>query len=85
MDPSTIDTFANSITALEKNIENLENEADALSNIDIESTPKAGTAAYEALNKALQKTGKSMSDYIKMSAKDKIKTIGNAQINNLQN
>jgi hypothetical protein len=51
----------------------------ALNSIDITEMPMAGTAAYEALSKALKNAGKSMLEYSKMSQKERAQALGDAK------
>ena len=79
-----IDEKGNSIKVLTSNLQQLETEINALNAIDVTKRPKEGTVAYEALNKALTKTGKSFSDYQKMSSKQRVLYIGAAKKSLLQ-
>lgn len=79
-----IDKKGNSIKVLTYNLQQLETEINALNAIDVTKMPKSGTAAYEALNKALTKTGKGLSDYQKMSSKERVLQIGVAKRSLLQ-
>jgi hypothetical protein len=69
---SNTNSFANSIKVLTTNLDKLKTELNSLNSIDVTKMPKKGTAAYEALNKALTKMGKSFSDYQKMSSKQRV-------------
>lgn len=83
---STSDTnsSANLIKVLTTNLDKLKTELNSLNSIDVTKMPKKGTAAYEALNKALTKMGKSFSDYQKMSSKQRVLQIGAAKRSLLQ-
>lgn len=79
-----VDEFSNSITKLSTELSTLENEFNALNSIDISEVPKAGTQAYKALSTSLEKTGKTMSDYRRMSEKDRIKALSKAKQDSLE-
>ena len=81
---SSVDVFGNSIKILTQDLNTLNNEFNALNSIDVNTIPKAGTQAYEALSASLEKAGKTMSDYRQMSEKDRIKTLGQAKKENLE-
>lgn len=78
------------LTTLERELDTVKTEAAALStelsnlqSIDISSMPKAGTAAYNALAKALKAAGKSMADYNKMTSTEKTQFLYGAQRSNI--
>lgn len=81
---SSVDIFSNSIKVLTQDLSTLNNEFNALNSIDVNTVPKIGTQAYDALNTSLKKAGKTMSDYRQMSEKDRIKAIGQAKKENLE-
>lgn len=80
---SDMSSSANSIKVLTTNLDKLKTELNSLNSIDVTELPKAGTQAYEVLNKVLTKTNKSFSDYRNMSQKDRIKFISSAKKNYL--
>lgn len=81
---SSVDVFSNSIKVLTQDLSTLNNEFNALNSIDVNTVPKIGTQAYDALNTSLKKAGKTMSDYRQMSEKDRIRAIGQAKKENLE-
>lgn len=76
--------FTNKISKIQHEAQLLEQEMEALNSIDITEMPMAGTAAYEALSASLQKAGKSMSDYAKMSQKERAQALGDAKVAKLR-
>lgn len=83
-DEDAIDTFGNSIKVVTDNVSNLQNEFNALNSIDVSKVPAAGTQAYDALSTSLEKAGKTMSDYKRMSEKDRIKALSQAKQDSLK-
>lgn len=76
--------FTNQIAKIQHEAQLLEQEMEALNSIDITEMPVKGTAAYEALSEALNKAGKSMSDYSRMSSKERAQVLGDAKVAKLK-
>ena len=77
-------TFKEKIAKIQHEAQLLEQEMEALNSIDITEMPVAGTAAYNALSEALNKAGKSMAEYSKMSSKERAQALGDAKVAKLR-
>lgn len=76
--------FTNQISKIQHEAQLLEQEMEALNSIDITEMPVKGTAAYEALSASLQKAGKSMLEYSRMSQKERAQALGDAKVAKLK-